>query len=150
MSRGARRGRQLQLDDELKATNLVGQYRGSLICTEQGLLVASDGDFLGNEEALAGFASLFDEIVGRGRRDLHLVDIDEVTVLDRTGRLVIRPLSDGLAAGRTRMFLVVAMEADASWRRNTNRLVARLRELLAPILNGSDGEAASPSAAQGG
>jgi len=148
----AKRGHQRQLDDELRATNLVGRYRGSLVCTEQGLLVASDGDGLGDDEALAGFASLFDEIVGRGRRDLDLRGIDEVTVLDRhAGRLVIRPL--GLEATATphgpRMFLVVAMEADASWRRNTNRLVARLRELLAPIVNG---EASEPAAglAQGG
>jgi len=135
-----RRGRQQQLEDELRATNIVGRYRGSIICTEQGLLVACDGDELGDEEALAGFASLFDEIVSRGARDLGLAGIDEVTVLDGSaGRLVIRPLGDPAAessAARRRMFLVVAMDADASWRRNTNRLVTRLREILDPIIAG--------------
>lgn len=144
MARGGRKSRQQELEDELRATNIVGGYRGALVCTEQGLLVASDGDALGDDEALAGFASLFDEIVRRGGRDLGLAAVDEVTVLDGgAGRLVIRPLGDPaapVAADRSRMFLVVAMEADASWRRNTNRLVARLRELLAPILAGDESE----------
>jgi hypothetical protein len=146
-----RRGRQQQLDDELRATNLVGGYRGSLVCTEQGLLVASDGDLLGDGEALAGFTSLFDAIVERGQRDLGMAAVDEVTLLDRKlGRLVIRPIAESgeiNGSGRTRMFLLVAMEADAAWRRNTTRLVLRLRELLAPVIAGD--EAGEPGALGG-
>lgn len=135
-----KRGRQGALDDELRATNLVGGYQGSIICTEQGLLVASDGS-IPSDEALAGFASLFDEIVRRADRDLGLRATDEVTLLDReAGRLVIRPLapsprdSNGAPSDGPRMFLVLWMAADATWRRNASRLVARIQEILAPVL----------------
>jgi hypothetical protein len=90
-----KRGAQHKIDDELKATNTVGGYQGSIVCTDQGLLVASAGD-IPSDEALAGFASLFDE--------------------------------------NSRLFLVIWMDADATWRRNATRLISRLRELLAPFV----------------
>lgn len=138
------RGRQAAIEDELKATNTIGGYFGSIICTEQGLLVASDGD-IPSDEALAGFASLFDEIVRRADRDLGLSTPDEVTLLDKgQGRLVIRPVTFEQSASKegeeikdednTRLFLVIWMNADATWRRNTSRLVVRLKELLAPVV----------------
>lgn len=135
-----KRGRQGELDDELRATNLIGGYQGSIICTDQGLLVASDGN-IPSDEALAGFASLFDEIVNRAERDLGLGSPDEVTLLDRrSGRLVIRPLSfkplDPQLAhtAAPRMFLVLWMDADATWRRNAARLVTRIQDILAPVV----------------
>ena len=144
MSRKAtrKRGRQAELDDELKATNLIGGYHGSIVCTDHGLLVASAGD-IPSDEALAGFASLFDEIVVRAGRDLGLRSPDEVTLLDRDdGRLVIRPLlfpasdsdSESAHAQATRMFLVLWMDADATWRRNTSRLITRIQAILAPVV----------------
>ncbi|MCC6623632.1 MAG: hypothetical protein IT385_20410 [Deltaproteobacteria bacterium] len=139
--RAPRRGFQALVEDELRATNRLGGYRGSIVCTEQGLLVASAGD-VRSDEALAGFASLFDAIVVRAGRDLELHAVDEVTLLDaRAGRLVIRPLPVGRAAADEppvaeptagaseplpRLFLVLWMRADATWRRNTTRLVASL------------------------
>ncbi len=137
-----KRGAQHRIDDELKATITVGGYHGSIVCTDQGLLVASAGD-IPSDEALAGFASLFDEIVARGSRHLGLGAIDEATVLDReAGRIVIRPV---FAQGENdrkghRVFVVLWMDADATWRRNATRLIVRLRELLAPFVATPDGE----------
>ena len=120
------------LGRELKLLNKQGGYHGSLICTDQGLLIASDGN-LGSDEALAGFTSLFDDIVIRARRDLGRDHIDEITLLDqKLGRLVIRPI---LSEGADRLMLVVAMPADASWRRNTTSLTKRLRQLLVSRIN---------------
>lgn len=143
----ARRGAQQKIDDELRATNIVGGYRGSIVCTDQGLLVASAGD-IPSAEALAGFASLFDEIVSRGSRHLELRDIDEATILDRTsGRIVIRPVFHPRETEQhtTRVFLVLWMDADATWRRNASRLVLRLRDLLAPFVASQE-----PAAVEGG
>ncbi|MFO0747699.1 MAG: hypothetical protein U1F43_18840 [Myxococcota bacterium] len=131
------RGRQALIDEELRATNVLGGYHGSIVCTDQGLLVARDGD-IPSDEALAGFASLFDEIVTRGGRHLALGAIEEVTVLDRqAGRLVIRPLPFAAADDeeqRTRIFLVLWMSADATWRRNAARLALNLAALLADVV----------------
>lgn len=124
------------LQRELAATNRAGGYHGSLICTDQGLLIASDGD-VGSDEVLAGFASLFDEVAYRAKRDLDLSALDEITVLDgKRGRLVCRPLR---SAGDTRLMLVVSMPADASWRRNTTQLVRRLEGILAERLGRDEG-----------
>lgn len=122
------------LGRELKLLNKQGGYHGSLICTDQGLLIASDGN-LGSDEALAGFTSLFDDIVIRARRDLGRDSIDEITLLDRArGRLVIRPI---VSDGADRLMLVVSLPADASWRRNTTALTRRLRPLLEGRLGAS-------------
>lgn len=137
-----KRGAQHKIDDELKATNTIGGYHGSIVCTDQGLLVASAGD-IPSDEALAGFASLFDEIVARGSRHLGLAAIEEATVFDReAGRLVIRPVfgqSDAEERGH-RVFLVLWMDADATWRRNSTRLIVRLRDLLAPFVATAEGD----------
>lgn len=127
---------QAQLTDALVELVDDGGYRGALVVTDQGLLVASAGQ-LPAEEALAGFTSLFDEIVARGERDLGLAAIDEVTLLDRQhGRLVVRPL--GRSTER-RMFLVVSLDANATWRRNTQKLAQRIGPTLADIMNAAEG-----------
>jgi hypothetical protein len=130
------KGASQKIDEELQATNTVGGYLGSIICTDKGLLVASAGE-IPSDEALAGFASLFDEIVERGSRHLGLADIDEATVLDKSeGRLVIRPIFPQPAANgqASRFFLVMWMDANATWRRNANRLLNSLRPLLTPFV----------------
>lgn len=142
-----KRGAQHKIDDELKATNTVGGYQGSIVCTDQGLLVASAGD-IPSDEALAGFASLFDEIVARGSRHLGLTAIDEATVFDReAGRLVIRPVftQAEMEGHNSRLFLVLWMDADATWRRNASRLITRLRELLAPFVAAASESAENPT-----
>lgn len=114
----------------LDATNTLGGYPMSLVCTEQGLLVASSGDGLDGEE-LAAFTSLFEEIVRRAVRDLGFGAVDEVTLLDPgRGRFVVRPLVFEAGA---RMFLVVQMDPKATWRRNTNQLCLELVRVLAPL-----------------
>lgn len=125
------------LQRELGAINRVGRYHGSLICTDQGLLIASDGD-VGSDEVLAGFASLFDEIALRARRDLALEALDEITVLDGgRGRLVFRPLR---TPGENRLMVVVSMPVEATWRRNTTQLVRRLERILAGRLAAAEGD----------
>lgn len=118
------------ITDQLHAMNVTGDYPTSLVCTEEGLLIASAGESMSDEE-LAGFTALFDDIVVRAGRDLGMGGIDEVTLLDENrGRLVIRPLY----VEELRLFLVVRVPARTTWRRNTNRLCARLPKLMAPMV----------------
>lgn len=125
----------------LGAMNLLGGYQRSLVCTEDGLLIAHAGDGDLGEEDLAAFTSLFDTVVERATRDLGFGGVDEVTLLDSVGhRLVIRPL--GLSA-RPRMFLVVRMDRGATWRRHTNTACQRLAPLLEPLLQ-EDGRVHAP------
>lgn len=117
----------------LRAMNQRGGYPLALVCTERGLLVAAMGEPV-RAEALAGFTSLFDDIVARAARDLGLAAVDEVTLCDaRAGRYVVRPLT---RASEPRLFLVVQVPRDRTWRRNTaaaaRALLAALRPLLTP------------------
>ena len=125
------------IEAHLQATNLVASFNGALVCTDAGLLMASSGLRL-DDEALAGFVSLFDEIVVRAGRDLRLNAIDEVALLDVAhGRLVIRPIT---THGRPRTFLVVSLPTRATWRRHTNVLLKRLREVIGPMIELSEDE----------
>lgn len=123
-----------RITELLAGMNALGGYPMSLVCTDRGLLVASAGEPL-RSEIVAGITSLFDDIVARAVRDLELRRVDELTLTDAAaGHLVVRPLTG--EAGQTRLFLVVQVPRDASWRRNTNlaarRLLAILRPWLAP------------------
>jgi len=121
------------LDGLLAAMNREGTYPASLVCTDDGLLIAAAGKALEDEE-VAGFTALFDDVVHRAQRDLDFEDIDEVALRDgKRGRLVIRPV---YAASR-RFFLVVRVPARSSWRRHTNRLCAQLPALLTPLFVGA-------------
>jgi len=114
----------------LRATNRAGGYPASLVCTEEGLLVASAGTGF-DDELFAGFTALFDDLVTRADRDLGLNAIDDVSILDaRWGRFIIRPLLTGYTP---RMFLVGRVAHRASWRRNTSRLCSRLNAALRPL-----------------
>lgn len=106
----------------LRTANADGRFLMSLVCTEQGLLVAAAGD--GELEDRAALAALFDDVVLRARRDLGFLGVEELTIRDRQfGHLVLRPLPDH-ASGR--MFLVVQVPPQLPWRRTTNRLTTRL------------------------
>lgn len=118
----------------LRGMNALGGYPLSLVCTEEGLLIASAGE-LPRSEITAGLTSLFNDIAVRAVRDLGLARVDELTLSDPTlGCLVVRPLD---LDARPRMFLVVQVPRERAWRRNTNlvarRLLAMLRPLYGPV-----------------
>lgn len=105
----------------LRKTNDLAGFSTSLVCTDAGLLVASEGDD-SDEDHLAGLTSLFDDIVIRADRDVGMSRIDEVALLDPTwGRCVIRPIPTNASFGR--LFLVVRLGPKSTWRRYTNRLL---------------------------
>ncbi len=106
----------------LREHNQRGGYSFTLLCTEQGLPLASDGEGP-DPEVLSAVASLFDEVVLRALRDLDLRSVEELTLLDPgRGRYVVRPLK----SGDTRLFLVVLMAPRLTWRRNVHTLCADL------------------------
>ena len=113
----------------LGTANAGGGFPLSMVCTTEGLPIASSGE--GSPEDLAGFTSLFEDIVARASRDLGLKGIGELTLRNADGRHVIRPLR---IEDRTVAFLVVRVPRQRSWRRLTNRLVVELTEALAPLL----------------
>lgn len=136
----AKRGIQEQTEALLEATNVLGDYPMSLVCTDQGLVVASAGDG-GADADVAAFTSLFDDIVLRATRDLGFAEVDEVTLLDPgKGRTVIRPL---LMSGSSRLFLVVRVPGKRTWRRHTNALCKKLAALLGDLVS----DATEPSEA---
>ena len=125
----ARIGLERQVTALLSAMNLRGGYPMSLVCTDQGLLIASDGEV--DAEAVAGFTSLFDDIVARAERDLGVARVDEVSLLDPgRGRYVVRPIE---TQGERRFFLVALVPADVAWRRNTTLMCRDLMGLLQPL-----------------
>lgn len=116
----------------LKGINALGGYPLSLVCTADGLLVASAGERV-RTEIVAGLTSLFNDIAVRAARDLALARVEELTLLDRDGgNFVIRPLD--LGAG-PRMFLVVQAPRDRPWRRNTALVARKLQALLRPLVS---------------
>ena len=116
-----------QLTASLRAMNAAGGYPMSLVCTDRGLLVASDGEFV-RSEVIAGITSLFDAIA----RDLGLADIDELSLSDaKVGRLVVRPVTRDHTP---RLFLVVQVPRHRAWRQNTNVVVRSLLAILGPLL----------------
>ncbi len=120
-----------QLTASLRAMNAAGGYPMSLVCTDRGLLVASDGEFV-RSEVIAGITSLFDDIALRAARDLGLADIDELSLSDaKVGRLVVRPVTRDHTP---RLFLVVQVPRHRAWRQNTNVVVRSLLAILGPLL----------------
>lgn len=115
----------------LTETNAAGGYPSSLVCTHDGLVIASSGDE--DAEYTAAVVSLFDDILVRARRDLDFEDVDEVALLDPgRGRTIIRPLPMG---ANTTVFLVVRVPPKHTWRRNTNILRKQLVEVLEPLVS---------------
>ncbi len=114
----------------LAAGNDDGRFPMSLVCTDQGLLIAAAGDPSPCDD-LAALASLFDDVVARAGRDLGMRAVDELAVRDdAVGRLVIRPL---LLSSEARMFLVVQVPPGMTWRRTTNRTCLALQRELAAL-----------------
>lgn len=131
-------GLENRITAHLRAANQEGGFLMSLVCTEQGLLVAAAGT--GGVDDLAALATLFDDVVTRARRDLSLRAVDELALRDRTfGHLVLRPLFD---AGDGRMFLVLHVPPNLPWRRTTHRLCARLVSELSGFAKPVVGEVA--------
>lgn len=127
------RGLQQEVDALLKETNELGGYPSSLVCTDEGLVIASAGEV--DDEDTAAFVSLFDDVLMRARRDLGFAAVDEVTLLDPgRGRTVIRPLA--IDSANHTLFLVVRVPTRKTWRRHTNTLVKRLGEVLLPLVEG--------------
>ncbi len=120
----------------LAEMNALGGYPMSLLCTDQGLLLASAGEQV-RSEITAGLTSLFDDIVARAARDLSLMKVDELTLSDAAaGCTVVRPLTH--AGGQVRLFLVVQVPRGGSWRRNTNLVVRKLLAVLRPWLSSKE------------
>lgn len=119
------------LTELLEGMNKRGGYTLALLCTEQGLLVASAGERQ-RSEMTAGITALFDEIAVRASRDLGFGPVDEFTVCaGKGGRLVVRSLD---LATRPRIFLVVQAPTARPWRRNTATIARKVRAILLPLL----------------
>lgn len=124
-------GLEREITTLLASVNRIAGYPLSLVCTEQGLLVAAAGDAR-RTEIVGGLTSLFDDIVRRATRDLGFSRVDELTLTDADGtRYVIRPLP--LHAG-SRLFLVVLVPQKNTWRKYTNLLCTQLTALLDPFM----------------
>lgn len=122
----------------LRGINALGGYPLSLVCTEEGLLIASAGERM-RSEVTAGLTSLFHDIAVRAVRDLGLARVDELTLSDPTlGCFVVRPID---LDARPRIFLVVQVPRERSWRRNTNLVARKLQAILRPLY----GHAEDPS-----
>jgi len=115
----------------LEAMNASGHYPLSLVCAEDGLVIAAAGERL-RSEAIASLTSLFADIATRAARDLGCRMVDELTVCDvASGRVVVRPLDP---AASPRLFLVTQVPRDRSWRRNTTTAARQLLQILQPLL----------------
>jgi hypothetical protein len=126
------RALEAQITALLAGMNALGGYPMSLVCTDQGLLLAAAGEPL-RSEIVAALTSLFDDIVVRAGRDLELSAVDEISVSDASkGHLVVRPLT--CIQGQVRLFLVVQVPRLATWRRNTNLVARKLLAILRPWL----------------
>lgn len=124
-----------RVSDLLAANNDAGPYHLSLVCTAEGLVVASAGHDLPDDD-VAAFTSLFDDIVRRAVRDLGFRRVHEVTLLDPgRGRYVVRPLG----VYGTTFFLVVRGAPHITWRRNTTRLATELERELRPLVVAVEG-----------
>ena len=120
---------ELEIRRLLLATNTIGGFTLSFVCTEQGLLVASSsqGD---TAEIAAGLTSLFNDIAIRAVTDLGLQAVDELTLVGGDDRFVVRPIP-GL--GSPRLYLVAVVPRDKTWRQHTNSLCRRVAELVGPL-----------------
>jgi len=121
-----RKGLHEPMERLLREFNARGGYALSLVCTDQGLPLASAGQGL-DPETLSAFTSLFDDVVVRALRDLELKSVEELTLLEPgRGRYVVRPLE----LGEPRLFLLIQMDPRATWRRNTRLLCEGLTQLI--------------------
>ncbi|MCB9681760.1 MAG: roadblock/LC7 domain-containing protein [Alphaproteobacteria bacterium] len=97
-----------------------GDFAHCVVSTQQGLPVTSVGRRPELVDVVSALTALFDDVVTRAERDAGLSGIDEVTLRDGDrGRLVVRPLGE---LDGTRLFLVVDVPPDRTWRRVTNKL----------------------------
>jgi hypothetical protein len=125
-------GLEFRVTSLLRQANQEGGFSTSLVCTDQGLLVAAAGE--GGLDDRAALASLLDDVLLRARRDLGFDSVDELAIRDRSlGHLVLRTLP---TQSEERMFLVVQVPPNSPWRRTTNRLCSRLVNELGGLAGG--------------
>lgn len=120
---------ELEIRRLLLATNTLGGFTLSFVCTEQGLLVASSSQSDGAEIA-AGLTSLFNDIAIRAVSDLGLPAVDELTLVGGDDRFVVRPIP---GVGGLRLYLVAVVPRDRTWRQHTNTLSRRVTDLVGPL-----------------
>ena len=115
----------------LSDLNATGEYPLALVCTAEGLLVASAGE-RARTEMMAILTSLFDDIATRAVRDLGLRTVAELSLSSPGfGSFVVRPLDPEVDP---RLFLVVQVPSGRTWRRNTGAAARELLLLLRPLL----------------
>lgn len=121
-----------EVTELLRGLNALGHYSLSLVCSEDGLLIASAGERL-RSEMVAVLTSLFSDIAVRAVRDLGMRQVDEFTLSDPVSgyHLVVRPLNP---EARPHLFLVVQVPQGRTWRRNTTTVARKLLVLLRPLL----------------
>ena len=124
-------GMEQRATDVLAELNRSGGYSLSLVCTEQGLLIAAAGE-ADESEVAAGLTSLLDDLSLRAIRDYGVDRVDEMTLLcGSRGRLIVRTLAPGFTP---RVFLVVQAPRRATWRRLTNVAGRKLSLIIRPLL----------------
>jgi len=123
---------ELRATEVLAELNRDGGYSLCLVCTDQGLLIASHGD-LWRSEVAAGLTSLLNDIAIRAVRDFSVGEVDEMTILSgKSGRFIVRALAPGFTP---RVFLVVHAPCNATWRRLTTAAARKLSIIIRPLLN---------------
>ncbi len=112
----------------LRRAQRAAGLRAALLCTEDGLLIATAGAGRPPPETAAAIAALCAILLDRAATDLGIAPLDELNLRNLRGeRFVVQPVA---VAPGTRCLLVAEVEPRRPWRRCT----ARLRRALAPHL----------------
>lgn len=113
-------------EDVLREMNQEGGFRRSVLATDQGLPVATYPAPADQESATA-LVALLGQISVQIRSELEMAPLDEVTIRadDRT-HLVCRTVD----LGDDVLILGVLVPPGGAYRRETNRAVARIRDLV--------------------
>lgn len=111
----------------LSAMNEEGGFEMSVLVTGEGLLVASSPN-PGQGEATGALASLLHEVSHEVEDQLDLEGVDEVTIRDKNRfRLACRQFEQG----SDDLILAALVPPGSSYRRVTNRAIARIKAELA-------------------
>lgn len=115
-----------QFEAVLREMNQSGGYRRSVLATDQGLPVATAPKPVDQESATA-LVALLGQVSGQVRSELEMAPLDEVSLRadDRT-HLVCRTVD----LGEDYLILGVLVPPGTPYRRETNRAISRIRELV--------------------
>lgn len=115
-----------QFEAVLREMNQAGGYRRSVLATDQGLPVATAPMPVDQESATA-LVALLGQVSVQVRSELEMAPLDEVALRadDRT-HLVCRTVD----LGEDYLILGVLVPPGTPYRRETNRAVSRIRELV--------------------